>query len=73
MTKPIYNNQFFILPRQPAADDRRPRNAFGFLLGFGEAYSAYYNRRAGQERFNALYMGVIEKREVTANDQTASS
>jgi hypothetical protein len=35
----------FYLPRQPDPDDTRPRNAFGYLIGFGEAYRAYYERR----------------------------
>jgi hypothetical protein len=35
----------FILPRQPAPDDTRPRNAFGYLEGFGAAYREYYERR----------------------------
>ena len=38
-------NQYFILPAQPDPSDRRPRNAFGFLLGFGKAASAYYRKR----------------------------
>jgi len=41
----IKGNQHFILPRQPLEGDDRPRNAFGYLIGFGEAYSAYYNER----------------------------
>jgi hypothetical protein len=36
---------FFILPQQPAPDDTRPRNAFGYLIGFGEAAAEYYRRR----------------------------
>lgn len=43
-------NQYFLLPPQPAPDDKRPRNAFGFLKGFGEAYAAYY---AEQDRLKA--------------------
>jgi len=35
-------NQFFLLPPQPKSNDKRPRNAFGFLLGFGKAAKAYY-------------------------------
>ena len=38
-------NQYFLLPFQPDPEDRRPRNAFGFLIGFGEAAKAYYNKR----------------------------
>lgn len=51
-----YNNRFFIIS-PPKDDDDRPRNAFGVLTGFGEAYSAWYDRRDGQQRFDALYMG----------------
>jgi hypothetical protein len=39
------DNQYFLLPAQPDPNDRRPRNAFGFLIGFGEAYAAYYRQR----------------------------
>ena len=38
-------NQYLILAPQPNPTDRRPRNAFGFLLGFGKAASAYYWKR----------------------------
>ena len=38
-------NQYFLLPPQPAPKDRRPRNAFGFLTGFGKAAAAYYRKR----------------------------
>ncbi len=31
----------FIVP-EPLPNDRRPRNAFGILKGFGKAYAAYY-------------------------------
>ena len=31
---------FIIEP--PAPGDNRPRNAFGVLIGFGEAYAKYY-------------------------------
>jgi hypothetical protein len=35
----------FILPEQPAPDDTRERNAFGYLTGFGKACAAHYARR----------------------------
>jgi hypothetical protein len=35
----------FILPAQPHPKDKRPRNAFGFLTGFGKAYKAFYEER----------------------------
>lgn len=38
-------HQYFLLPPQPDPNDQRPRNAFGFLLGFGKAASAYYRKR----------------------------
>ena len=38
-------NQYFLLPPQPDPKDRRPRNAFGFLLSFGKAAKAYYAKR----------------------------
>ena len=41
----MLGNQYFLLPAQPDPDDRRPRNAFGFLVGFGKAASAYYKKR----------------------------
>jgi len=34
----------FYLP-EPEPDDERPRNAFGFLIGFGKAYAEYYARQ----------------------------
>ena len=37
-------NQHFLLPLQPDPKDRRPRNAFGFLIGFGKAMKAYYEK-----------------------------
>lgn len=43
-TKPI-GNQYFLLPLQPDPKDRRPRNAFGFLTGFGKAFKAYYEKQ----------------------------
>lgn len=36
-------NPAFLLPRNPEPGDDRPRNAFGILIGFGEAYSKYYD------------------------------
>jgi hypothetical protein len=44
----MHGNQYFLLPPQPDPNDRRPRNAFGFLLGFGEAAKAYYAKRDKQ-------------------------
>ena len=41
-------NQYFLLPPQPDPNDRRPRNAFGYLLGFGKAAAAYYQKRDRQ-------------------------
>lgn len=41
-------NQYFLLPPQPAPNDRRPRNAFGYLIGFGKAVKAYYTKRDKQ-------------------------
>jgi hypothetical protein len=47
---PMMGNQYFLLPPQPDPNDRRPRNAFGFLIGFGKAASAYYKK---QDRLKA--------------------
>ena len=44
----MLGNQYFLLPPQPDPNDRRPRNAFGYLIGFGKAASAYYKKRAKQ-------------------------
>lgn len=44
----MLGNQYFILPPQPDPSDRRPRNAFGYLLGFGKAAKAYYRKRDKQ-------------------------
>ena len=44
----MLRNQYFLLPAQPDPKDRRPRNAFGFLIGFGKAASAYYKKRDKQ-------------------------
>ena len=41
----MLGNQYFLLPPQPDPKDRRPRNAFGFLIGFGKAVTAYYKKR----------------------------
>ena len=41
-------NQHFLLPPQADANDRRPRNALGFLIGFGKAASVYYRKRDRQ-------------------------
>lgn len=40
----MHGNQYFILPPQPDPKDRRPRNAFGYLIGFGKAAKAYYRK-----------------------------
>ena len=44
----MLGNQYFLLPTQPDLKDRRPRNAFGFLIGFGKAAKAYYKKRDKQ-------------------------
>lgn len=44
----MLGNQYFLLPPQPDPNDRRPRNAFGFLLGFGKAAAAFYAKRDRQ-------------------------
>lgn len=44
----MIGNQYFLLPPQPDPNDRRPRNAFGFLIGFGKAAQAYYEKRDKQ-------------------------
>ncbi len=41
----MLGNQYFILPPQPDPKDRRKRNAFGYLIGFGKAATAYYAKR----------------------------
>ena len=41
----MQGNQYVLLPPQPDPKDRRPRNAFGFLIGFGKAAKAYYEKR----------------------------
>jgi len=30
---------------EPKPNDNRPRNGFGILKGFGQAYSAYYKKQ----------------------------
>ena len=45
-------NQYFLLPFQPDPEDRRPRNAFGFLIGFGRAAKAYYKKRDRKNRYS---------------------
>ena len=44
----MLGNQYFLSPPQPDPNDRRPRNAFGYLIGFGKAASAFYKKRAKQ-------------------------
>ena len=44
----MLGNQYFLLPKQPDPKDKRPRNAFGFLLGFGKAATAYYRKKDRQ-------------------------
>lgn len=44
----MHGNQYFLLPPQPDPKDRRPRNAFGYLIGFGKAAKAYYAKRDKQ-------------------------
>ena len=41
----MQGNQYFLLPPQPEPNDKRPRNAFGYLIGFGKAAKAYYAKR----------------------------
>jgi len=41
----MHGNQYFLLPPQPEPNDKRPRNAFGYLIGFGKAAKAYYAKR----------------------------
>lgn len=44
----MHGNQYFLLPLQPKPSDKRPRNAFGYLIGFGKAAKAYYEKRDKQ-------------------------
>ena len=41
----MQGNQYFLLPTQPDPKDHRPRNAFGYLIGFGQAAKAYRVRQ----------------------------
>ena len=41
----MIGNQHFLLPPQPDPRDRRPRNAFGYLIAFGEMKKAFYEKR----------------------------
>jgi hypothetical protein len=45
---PMPGNQYFLLPPQADPKDGRKRNAFGYLLGFGEAAKAYYKKKDKQ-------------------------
>jgi len=54
----------FLLPPQPKPGDKRPRNAFGFLLGFGKAYAEFYRR---QDEANAKKANEIPPDNGTAN------
>lgn len=56
-------NQYFLLPERPEPDDTRPRNAFGILKGFGEAYAAYYAEQDKQRQA----MTIEERYDVTLN------
>lgn len=38
------NGPFYLSP-QPSSADTRPRNAFGYLTGFGKAFAAHYQER----------------------------
>ena len=62
-------NQVFILPPQPARDDTREYNGFGYLVGFGKAAAAYYaelDRQAERRRREA------NKRRRQARGRTAA-
>ena len=52
MTTP---NGVFLLPPQPEPEDTLPRNAFGYLLGFGKAYAAYYRQQDEAARGSREY------------------
>ncbi len=41
----MHGNQYFLLPPQPKPNDKRLRNTFGYLIGFGKAAKAYYAKR----------------------------
>ncbi len=40
-----YSGTEYFYVRAPEPGDTRPRNAFGMLKGFGEAYDAYYAKK----------------------------
>lgn len=44
----------FILPR-PEPDDTRPRNVWGILKGFGQAYAEYYRKQDARERYALIF------------------
>lgn len=46
----MLGNQYFLPPSQPGPNDRRPRNAFGFLIDFGKATKAYYEKQDKDKR-----------------------
>lgn len=65
-------NQHFLIPPQRKGD-KRPRNAFGVLKGFGKAYKAYYDKQDKKARKNPrgamwTYRGV----DVFAADRNSS-
>lgn len=41
----VLGNQYFLLGSNPKPNDKRPRNAFGILIGFGQAYSEYWAKK----------------------------
>ena len=57
----MLGNRYFLLPPQPDPKDRRPRNAFGFLIGFGKAATAYFKK---QDKLKAKARGK-KKRKAT--------
>jgi hypothetical protein len=57
----------------PAPGDDRPRNAFGVLIGFGEAYNAYYRNRdmkanATLALATGVYRAVVDSTESLEHD-----
>lgn len=44
----MHGNEYFLLTPQTDPNDKRPRNAFGYLIGFGKAAKAYYEKRDKQ-------------------------
>ena len=62
-------NQVFLLGPQPAPDDTRPRNGFGVLLAFGQAYAAYYDEL---DRQAELRRRQANKRRRQARGRTAA-